>query len=219
MNILSPHMPDSVFEARLNFIKSRGCNCVHVFVCNKADGEYAGYSIYGKGISWNIDKNYTSIMTKRIKRLRKEKLGVVLWLAADDSTDWNRALIGNFQKYVNDIKSLGWFDYASTVVLGLEMDEYWNANQAAVASAAVRNTYKGKIGTHMTSGKYNYVNVADILFYQTNPGKSASQIKSESQNIKARVNKPVNFFELSRQEDRALSQAALDGGAFAIGNW
>lgn len=219
MNILSPHMPDAVFDQRVNFIKSRGCNCVHLILCNKSDGEYGGYSIYGNGISWTVNKAYTDVMTKRIKKLRKEGFGIVLWLTTDDSTAWNRTLAGNFPKYVSDIKSLGWFSHASTVVLGLEMDEYWSAAQAASAAQALKGVYKGKIGVHLTSGRYDWANIADILFYQTAPGKNASQIKSECTKVKKAVNKPVNFFELSRTEDRNLSKAAMEGGAYGVGNW
>lgn len=220
MNILSPHMPDSVFNERLSFIKSRDCNTVHLILCNRGDGEYCRYSIYGNSITWNIDKNYVSKMNDRIIKLYKQGFGIVLWLVTDDSGDWNRKLATNFGKYVQDINSLGWFDYASTVVLGLELDDYWNANQVSNNMNELRKVYKGKTGVHMTSGKWEWVGVADILFYQVPPGMSAKEILNETRNIKTRIGgKPMNFFELSRQEDRALCQSALDGGAYAVGNW
>lgn len=220
MNILSPHMPDGVFEERLAFIKGRGCNSVHLILCNKADGEYGGYSIYGNGITWIVNKSYTDKMTSRIKRLRKEGFGIVLWLMTDDDGGWNKALSANFSTYVNDIKKLGWFDCASIVVLGLELDEYWTAEQVAFGMRDLREKYSGKTGVHMTSGKWDWVQVADILFYQTEPGKTAQQIKSETAKIVANCNgKPVCFFELSRTEDRDLSNAAFAGGAYSVGNW
>ena len=61
--------------------------------------------------------------------------------------------------------------------------------------------------------------LADIVFYQVSPGRSASWIKAETKRVVALVNKPVNFFELSRHEDRTLSKAALDGGAYGVANW
>ena len=220
MNILSPHMPDQVFEDRLSFMKGRGCNTVNVFVSNKADGEYGGYSIYGSAITWIINKDYTSKMEARIKRLYNEGFGIVLWLMADDDGGWNKTLSGKFSTYVNDIKELGWFDYASTVVLGLELDEYWNANQVAAGMNALRGAYSGKTGVHMTSGKWDWVAVADILFYQTAPGKTAAQIENETKNIVAKCKgKPVCFFEMERNENRALCEAAFKGGAFSVGNW
>ena len=72
----------------------------------------------------------------------------------------------------------------------------------------------------MTSGKWDWVQVADILFYQTAPGKTAAQIKGETAKVVANCKgKPVCFFELSRTEDRSLCEAALAGGAFSVGNW
>lgn len=220
MNILSPHMPDSSFNDRVGFIKSRECNCVHLILANKADGEYGGYSIYGNSITWNIDKNYTDIMGKRIKKLRSDGFGIVLWLVTDDDGGWNKTLAGNFKKYVEDIKSLGWFDYASTVVLGIEMNEYWSVSQVQNCVNALRSVYSGKVGIHMTSGKWEWISFGDILFYQVNPGRSAAQIESDARGVVSKCGgKPVNFFELSRSEDRALSEAALRGGCYGVGNW
>jgi len=220
MNMLSPNMPDSVFNERLNFIKSRGCDHANVFVCNKGDGEYAGYSIYGNSITWIINKNFCSVMEKRIKKLKDSGLGIVLWLAADDDGGWNKELAKHFAEYSKDIKSLGWFKYASAVVIGLECDEYWNANQVVANIAALRKEYSGKIGVHMTSGKWDWVKAADILFYQTNPGKSAAQIESETKTVVAKCGgKPVCFFEMERNENRDLCEAAFRGGAYSVGNW
>ena len=99
------------------------------------------------------------------------------------------------------------------------MDEYFGASQVAALVSATRAVYGGKIGTHETSGRAGFAGLADICFYQVSPGKSAAQIEAEARRIKAAVGKPVNFFELSRHEDRALCEAALKGGAFAVGNW
>lgn len=218
MNMLSPGMSDTKFNDYLAFIKGRGCNCVHLILCNKGDGENANYCIYGNSVTWKINKSFTDVMTKRIKQFRKEGLGVVLWLTTDDSSAWNAELARNPQQYINDIDSLGWFKYASTVVVGLELDEYWSANQVSSFVKALRTKYKGKIGVHQTSGKTNYAGLADIMFYQTNPGKSTTQIASETK-AALKCGKPVNFFEMERQENRTKCEAALNAGAYGVGNW
>ena len=220
MNILSPHMPDSVFKERLNFIKSRDCNTVHVILCNKGDGEYSGYSIYGSKFDWNIDKSFAEKMLKRLKAIEKEGLGIVLWGITDDSNAWASTLISNPTKYVADLDSLGFFKYASTFVLGLEVDEYWkNATQISNFYKAVKAKYTGKVGVHQTSGKYNYMPLVDIAFLQVNPGTSKSVIQSFVQTVKSKTGKPVNMFEMEMQEDRGRSEAAFSAGAFAVGNW
>ena len=220
MNILSPRMSDSTFKDRLNFIKSRGCNTAHVILCNKGDGESAGYSIYGQNFDWTIDKSYANKMLERLKILAKENLGIVLWLATDDCGDWNSKIISNPSKYVADLYSLGFLKYASTVVLGLEVDEYWkNSSYIHSFYKAVKAKYNGKVGVHQTSGKYNYMSLVDIAFVQVNPGTSKDHIKSFIKTVKSKTGKPVNMFEMERQEDRSRSEAALSAGAFAVGNW
>lgn len=219
MNILSPGMSDGKFRDRVAWQEQRGANTVHLFLANKADGEYAGYSIYGAAWDWSIDAATCDTFRDRIAYCRGRGLAVVLWLFADDSSDWNRAAAKDFPRYLRDLDSEGLLKYASTVVVGLELDEYFGAGQVSALVSATRAVYGGKVGTHETSGRAGFAGLADICFYQVSPGKSAAQIEAEARRIKAAVGKPLNFFELSRHEDRALCEAALNGGAFAVGNW
>lgn len=218
MNILSPNFSDRQFKDRVKMAADRGVDTFHVFLTNKGDGEGAPYSIYGADFhqARGVDKASAELMDRRIRHLRKQGYGVVLWLMADDSSAWSKTI--DLDLYCHDIADLGWFDLASTVVVGLEADEYWNAASVQAAVAAVRKRYKGKVGVHMTSGKTSFASLVDVFFYQTSPGKTASQIASETKKA-LKCGKPVNFFELSRGPDRALAQAALDAGAYGVGNW
>lgn len=222
MNILSPLMSDAKFKERVAFMKSRGVNTAHVFVANKKDGECAGYSPFGQTFtSYVVQKNFADVMTKRLKELRKNKWAVVLWMMADDSNDWAKDVASSAakaDKYCKAVKDLGWFDMASTVVVGLEMNEYWNVPQVQNMVAAIRKYYKGRIGTHHTSGSAGFAGFGDILFYQVEPGKSVQAVKADTKKALA-YGKPVNFFELQRNPNRTLCQAAMDAGAFAVGNW
>lgn len=222
MNILSPLMSDAKFKERVEFMQSRGVNTAHVFVTNKKDGECAGYSPFGQTFtSYVVQKGFTDVMTKRLKELRKNKWAVVLWMMADDSNDWAKDVGSSAykaDKYCKAVKDLGWFDMASTVVVGLEMNEYWNVPQVQNMVAAIRKYYKGKIGTHHTSGAYAFSGFGDILFWQCEPGKSVQAIKADTKKALT-LGKPVNFFELQRNPNRTLCQAAMEAGAFAVGNW
>lgn len=222
MNILSPLMSDSKFRERTDFMKNRGVNTAHVFVTNKKDGECAGYSPFGQTFtSYTVQKGFTDVMTKRLKELRKKGWAIVLWMMADDSNDWAKDVASTAYKadlYCKAVKDLGWFDMASTVVAGLEMNEYWNGPQAQTMVAAIRKYYKGKVGVHHTSGDTRFAGLGDILFYQVEPGKSVQAIKAETKKALT-CGKPVNFFELQRNPNRTLCQAAMEAGAFAVGNW
>ncbi|MBR1608005.1 MAG: hypothetical protein IJ678_00140 [Kiritimatiellae bacterium] len=220
MNVLSPKMPDATFRDYVAWMKGQGANTAHVFLVNKGDGEYAGYSPWGVGVGPGAGApNQTTVQTMngRIDRLRAEGLAVVVWLCADDSADWAAALAKNAAACLRWIADDGLLGSASTVVLGLEMDEYWDSSQAKAVAKATRAVYPGKIGTHHTSGKATFAALGDVLFYQVAPGRTAAQIKADTA-AALKHGKPVNFFELDRGPNAALAQAALDAGAFGVGN-
>ena len=219
MNMLSPGMSEAKFDGYMNWMKSRGCNTAHLFTSNKADGENAGYSIYGNSWDWSVDQNYVNVFNSRIAKLRKNGFGIVLWLFADDSATWNKIAKTDFPRHLNDLKAQGLLKNASTIVVGLELNEYFNVNEVAKLISATRAVYSGKIGTHQTSGAYSYSGLADICFYQVSPGKSVSWIKSEAARVKSTTGKPLNFFEIERNPDRPKSEAAIAGGAYGVGNW
>ena len=217
MNMLSPSMPESTFRERVKWMLDRGCDTVHWFVANKADGEFSGYCIYGRRWDWQVDKSTVALFKKRIDYVRKRGMAVVLWLMADDSSEWAKAAIDNLAPYLAGLDEHGLFDQASTVVVGLEADEYWSQGQVATFIAALRRHYKGRIGVHHSHG-FRDAHLADVLFLQVNPGLTPDQIRSAVIGAKA-TGKPVNAFELDRHENRKLAEAAISAGAFGVGNW
>ena len=208
MNILSPAFSDATFQQRVKWAEGRGCNTLHLFLVNKGDGEGSGYTA--------LDPATAKAMDRRIRWASGRGMGIVLWCMADDSSAWAKSL--DMEALMRVCEDKGWLDIASTIVVGLEVDEYWSAAQVQQHIATIRRHYKGKVGVHMSSGKTSFAPYADILFYQTAPGKSAAQIAAETKKALG-CGKPVNFFELSRHEDRALAEAALAAGAFGVGNW
>lgn len=218
MNILSPNMSDAAFNERFNWAKGRGVDHFNVFITNQKDGECAGYSIYGKNFAQSAgpDKNFCKIMEKRIDKMIDNDFGVVLWMTADD-TSWNKTM--NFEKLCKDVKDLGWFKKASAVVVGLECDEYWSASQVANYCKILKKYSGLKVGVHQTSNRSDFVKFGDLAYLQVPPGTAQSKIKSFVQNVKAATGKPVCMFEMERSEDRNRSKAALEAGAFSVGNW
>ena len=219
MNIASPLMSDQKADAYIGWMKSRGVTAAHVILANAKDGENAGYCIYGPKFDWTIDAAFVGVMKSRIAKLRKAGLSVVVWLITDDSSAFAKALKTNPGKYLADLKAQGLLSQASTVVLALEANEYLSASDVNALAQATRANYKGKIGSHQTSGRCDFAVFADIVFYQVDPGKPSAWIQAEAARIKAATGKPLNFFEIERQPDRAKSEAALRGGAFGVENW
>lgn len=221
MNLLSPRIPDETVKARLDWAAERGCNTVHLFVCNQGDGEGAGYSIYGSGepTPGMFDAKSARKMRERLLWARARKLAVALWLMADDSRRWNKILLSNPVAYSHDLLASGVLDWADMVVLGLELDEYASAGQVQALAAAVREVWHGKLGTHHTSGKAPFARHGDVVFWQESPGKSAAQIAAAVSGARKSTGKPVVMFEMERQPARELCKAALSAGAAGVGNW
>lgn len=213
MNMLSPHFPDAKFREYLAWMQNRGCDAAHVFLINKGDGEGAGYNCAtDPAAAWTAKK--------RIEKIRDAGLAVVPWIVADDSGAWARDLFANADARVEQLRKAGLFDEASYIVLGLEMDEYGNAQNWNRVAVALRARWRGKIGVHHTSGNsFPFAGLGDIVLGQLEPREAnAATIADQIRKIRA-LGKQAVGFEYERHADRAKAQAALDAGAIGCGNW
>ena len=213
MNILSPKFSDQKFRDYVDWMKGRGCDTAHVILMNKADGEGGGYTA--------VDN--PALTVERLKYLRSKKLAVVEWIITDDSPDYAKKLFSDPEKWVSSFDVSGILKYASYVVLGLEMDEpksYGSSPKWKELRSAIKaHCPNMKIGVHHKSGNsFQYASLGDIVLGQLDPGCSESQVKSQIKAIKAKGKEAVGF-EYERNPNRKLAKAALDAGAFSVGNW
>lgn len=109
-------------------------------------------------------------------------------------------------------------DYASCVVLGLEMDEYGSASDWKKVADALSKRYGGPVGVHHTAGKRTYAALGSVVFDQLDPSCTVADIKRSVREIIASGREAFGF-EYRRGPDRAAAQAALDAGAHGCGNW
>lgn len=212
MNILSPKMPDAVFEERVAWMLKRGCDWVAVFLANQGDGEYAGY----KG--W--DANDAPVMLRRLQDLRKRGFGIVPFVVADDSPGTIKELLADPVGKVAALKAAELFDLASAVCIGLEMDETDNSSGWKALAKALSDALPGiPLATHHASTSCKYRDLGEIVMIQLSPDQaSATSIRSEIAKVSGWGKRPW-VFEIAREEARDLCQAALDAGAKAVGNW
>lgn len=234
-NIFSPKCSDQKFRDSVQWAKARGCNTIHVFLANQGDGEMAGYCIYGTSWDWSIDQATVKLFNERAAYILSQGMAYVPWLFSDDSS-WNATAAKDFPRYLKDLKACGLFDLASIVVVGLELTEYYEtpglltvaqteglirrAGKVKDLVAATRAVWPGKIGTHENSGSLKFAGLADNVYYQTSPGKSASWVKAEAARVKKAIgDRWLDYWEIDRHENRELAQAAFDGGADAVGVW
>ena len=217
MNTLSPRMSDGKFRDYLKWQRDRGCNTAHVFVSNQADGECAGYCIYGHTVSWTLDAATVKVMLARVKAYRRAGMGVVLWLLADDSGAMNKALLDGVELFAKDLKKTGLLKYASMVCLGLEMSEYVGGNAGNLLNA-VRGVWDGKVATHDISGSLRYAGYGDIVFAQVKPTVSDSEMLRFAAMVKG-TGKPGGVIECDRHANRERCQKLIDAGLPFVGNW
>lgn len=165
-----------------------------------------------------LDESAVERMARRCRMAIRKGLSVVLWLLADDSDDWVKTVLGNPGQFAADLAASGLLRYASCVVLGLEMNETKGGNWSGLASA-VRKVWEGPIGTHHTNDVGTYAKLGDLVFWQVAKGTSAAGVASAVQKARKSTGKPVVMFELARNPQRALCEAALAAGAVGVGNW
>lgn len=217
MNTLSPGMSDGKFREYLKWQKGRGCNTAHVFVSNQADGECAGYCIYGHTVSWTLDAATVKVMLARVKAYRRAGMGVVLWLLADDSGTMNKALLDGVELFAKDLKKTGLLRYASMVCLGLEMSEYVGGNAGNLLNA-VRGVWDGAVATHDVSGSIRFAGFGDVVFGQVKPTSSDSEMLRFAALVKA-TGRPGGIIECDRHANRARCEKLIAAGLPFVGNW
>jgi len=225
MNILSPNLPRDSFKAQVDRCKANGDNFLYLYLMDEKDGGWTPFSFYvGNKIGTVVDKDKLSEMIWRAEYARKKKLGIVFWLRADDSPNFNKTPVDLQKKYQKD--AVESFDkYASAYIVGLEADEYMNAATAEMYAAHLKGLTKRHIGVHQTTGKCDFALQPSIgsIWYQFGFGKSAGQIQSETALVKVKMcGKPVFAAEYHKSSDsaeaKALGDAAMRGGASGTGN-
>lgn len=217
MNMLG--MSDAKFEQYKQEMLAAGCDTAHLLLLNRADGENAGYSLYGKGGSGTVDKAVATRFATRLQDLRKAGFHLALWGVADDSDDWAADMLAHAADYVRDLRESGILALADLFVLGLEMDEYgsesgWRALRDALRDQAP-DLY---LCTHHASAALKYAALGDGVMGQLSPGCTTAQVAAQIAKIKA-LGKGAWGFEYARGPARNLAQAALDAGAIGVGNW
>lgn len=214
MNMLSPKFTDAKFDEYMKWMKGRGCDTAHLIFMNAGDGEGAGYSV--------LDN--PALARRRIRRLFVNGFAIVPWLVTDDSPSYAQRLFQHPDDIVREMKDQKLFDHASFVCLGLEMDEpgsypHGTTGWPRVCQAVSAILPKMKIATHHVSGRATYAGLGDIVCDQLAPRDATPARIKESVNRLRAMGKQVVGFEYERHPDRARAQAALDAGAFGVGNW
>ena len=211
MNLVSPKFSEAKVREYLDWQQSLGCDHVHLLLVNHGDGEGAGYDCLA-------DAGHKAVALARVRDIRARGLAVVAWVVSDDSDGYRRKIFDNPARYANALKE--YFPYLSYIVLGLEMNEgegsksKWTALRDAIRKAG----WTGPFATHHTSGHGDYASLGQIVMDQLDKGCTEAQIRKSVEAFRAK-GYDVCGFEYARGPDKARAKAALDAGAFSVGNW
>lgn len=211
MNMLSPHFSEGKFNDYLSWQMKRGCDHIHLFLLNEHNGEGSGYDCC-------LDPNTNALAAKRLRKIRSHGFGIVLWLVSDDSNTYRKNLAADPDKYI--IAAANLLNYASAVVIGLEMNEgNMSFAQWGKIRSSLRAHFSGPIGVHHTDGNsFPYAALGDFVCGQLAPGCTEAQIVDQIHRIQS-LGKTAVGFEYARHPDRERSNIALKAGAHSCGNW
>jgi len=167
-------------------------NAIYVYTLNQ--GDYAAgdnvVTPYGGG-GWSFDtgalnQGRVDEWHAALKALIDDhQLKPFLWLAADDSSAIANASIGKWTQYVDHMVSA--FDDLPVVwVVGLEVDEYWSAEEVAERRQVVQSKTSRPVGVHLTTGKTKDVGGAyttgfDFVMGQLGSPQSNAEYTSQVQ--------------------------------------
>ena len=211
MNVLSPMFSDDKAKEYVKWQKDLGCDHVHLLFANGENGEGGGYDCLA-------DHEARKTALKRVRAIRMSGMGVVAWVVSDDSDAIRAKVFSDPKSYASSLSEF--HPYLSYIVLGLEMDEgrgslaEWRALRDAIRDSG----WDGPIATHHCSGRYTYAGLGTIVMDQLHPSCTPSQVKASVSRL-VRMGYDVCGFEYARGRSREKAQAALDAGAFSVGNW
>jgi len=218
MNILSPHLDNGTFEHFVRRQKDDGANFVYLYTMNEKDGGWTPYSPYvGNNIGQQLDDNIVEMYEERMKHIRGEGMGIIIWLRADDSPHFNRASTGDSVdpklSIMSDVPNLGnggirfnatatprqeqyqrdmvdLFDkYASAYFVGLELDEYYGSGDVNHYANQLQGLTDKPILSHQKPGKDDFgtLPTIDAIGYQYGFGKSEAYVESQTAKVIVRM--------------------------------
>ena len=235
MNMLSPHMPDEKFKELCKKQLSSGCNTAYLFLSNKSDGNYAGYTMYkNNDIGVLVDGAKLAAYVKRIKYMHSAGLKTIFWLWADDSKPYWNVSEDRRKRYIADaVQNLD--GLADGWVAALEWNE--NGSYGADEETMKRTLQKMRmhterdIGVHFTTGPQTALanKVLSAIggarsFYAQYGWVSASKLGDMTRKCRAGLDPHIRLIACEYDRNggsHAHARAALENGAagFGCGSW
>ena len=226
MNDLSMGASRTRWQTNINRAKACGANCMWYYTSNKGDGSPVPTSIYQNGLlSGPLDEGAIAEMKWRLSETRKQDMGVMLWLFADDSSVISNQPWANVDQYVRTVVSRFGAYTNCGYCIGLEADEHMNQERVLALSTLLNTLTSKLIWIHQVPGHTGWNKIAGIdgMIYQMSFGGTPSSAASQTLAVMPGV-RPDKFifgeYHLSSESSqaRAMGQAILSAGADGVGN-
>lgn len=198
--------------------KKSGYTHMYIYIMNQNDYGGPAFNFYEKADRYKL----------LLEELLADGIAPVVWLAPDDAPDlhnkYNEQLLKDTWKKIIPVLD----PLVSSYVLGLEMDEYWSAEQQDRLGIALKKLTDKPIFVHLRTSKWKPVLLdwASGIIYQYGFGKTVEQITQETTSMLAILAKhPHKTFiageysiRQSQNKSRKLGDAAINAGAMGFGN-
>jgi hypothetical protein len=157
----------------------------------------------------------------RLDRLNSIGLRPMLWLMADDSPSLaGRPLSAHMAHNAEMVRRFD--DKVDAYIIGLESDEYWDANSVTALVNHLKPLTDKPVGVHLTPGiKPAHYAAAEVIFLQTGFNLNEAEFRQRVAEALA-LGLPVIVAEYDLQSDSNLSRRygdiACEMGAIGTGN-
>ena len=208
---------DSERAAVREALKDRGYSHIYLYAMN--EGDYGGDTVFN---------GYSSPAKFRdmLQELVDDGLAPVVWLAPDDAprfhADSARTLPRQWDSFIPAID-----DLVSSYVVGLEMDEYWTAEEQDALGRHLNGLTDRPLFVHYLAGRWEGAKSSwvDGIIYQYGFGMSERQVEDRTRQLVGELHSRGKTFiageygyRIPESESRRLGTAALRAGADGVGN-
>ncbi|HAI39551.1 MAG TPA: hypothetical protein DCM40_16305 [Maribacter sp.] len=157
----------------------------------------------------------------RLDHLNSRGLRPVMWLMADDSPNLASKPLSYHKSHNSEMVSR-FDDKVDGYVIGLEVDEYWSAEQVKEMVDDLKTKTNKPVGVHLSPGiKLAYLENADIIYLQTGFNLNESQFRAKVTEALS-LGKPVIVSEYHMDSSSTVAKRygdiACEMGAVGTGN-
>ena len=198
-------------------LQERGYTHIYVYAMNEGDyGGRAVFDAYGD----------PSGFRDALQELVDDGLAPVVWLAPDDAPRFHEQSAQTLPSTWDRVIPM-FDDLVSSYVVGLEMDEYWTADEQDRLGQHLDGLTKRPLFVHYTPGEWEGAKSGwvDGLIYQYGFGLSEEAVAERTSQLVSRLHGMGKTFiageyahRIPESYARKLGAAALRSGADGVGN-